>query len=673
MTTVPRASRVPSHLALVAFAPVASALAVYGLTLCRTVYFGDSGELCAAATVHGIAHPPGYPLYTLLGRILVAILPGEPAIAVNLLSAFAAALAAGSAATLARLLGARPPAAIAAGLLVLGSGTLWSQAVVAEVYTLHAFLATAVLAALAWDERLAPHQVGRGGRAHSEDGDARALLVAAYLFALGLAHHLTIVHLALPALILLAARRRFPLPALPAAMTLAALALTLYATLLLRSRFDPPLDWGNPETLARLLDHVRARQYQFLLGKMRGPDMVARLGAIAGVLARDLSPALVPAMILGAIALRARRAWLVALALVVATLVAHAVAYGIPDYEGHLGPAFIVLAVLAALGLDLAARPLRPVPLAALLVLAIALAPLATHFASADRSTHRSAREFGANLLVSLPPGATIFAEGDHQVFLLAYLTAACGERPDVTVIDRDGNLFADFYGVRAESGRISPADFQRHRLATEVDTLDAWFAADPRRPVYTSARTTLPQAGRFVQEVTGIVFRVRPHGAAGTTPGMTQAGDPGAPLATTAIRRDAPHGDRATREVAARYWVRRGEAAFERGDRTAMAAAFDSALAIAPGNADLASYLGAFHGQNGMVEVALPLLRAAVAHDPLSVRGWTNLGFALLAAGRRDEGRAALEESLRIQPAQDEVAAVLSRLDRTSAPGRRP
>jgi Tfp pilus assembly protein PilF len=93
------------------------------------------------------------------------------------------------------------------------------------------------------------------------------------------------------------------------------------------------------------------------------------------------------------------------------------------------------------------------------------------------------------------------------------------------------------------------------------------------------------------------------------------------------------------------------------------MAAAFDSALAIAPAHADLCSSLGAFYGQNGMLAESIPLLRVAVRSEPLSVRGWTNLGFALLASGRRDEGRAALEESLRIQPNQDEVRAVLRQL----------
>lgn len=62
---------------------------VYLLTLCPTVYVGDSGELIAAAYTLGIPHPPGYPLFTILGKIFITLIPiGSIAYRVNLLSAF---------------------------------------------------------------------------------------------------------------------------------------------------------------------------------------------------------------------------------------------------------------------------------------------------------------------------------------------------------------------------------------------------------------------------------------------------------------------------------------------------------------------------------------------------------------------------------------------------------
>ena len=42
------------------------AFAVFVATLCPTIWFGDGPELIAAADCLGVAHPPGYPLFTLV-------------------------------------------------------------------------------------------------------------------------------------------------------------------------------------------------------------------------------------------------------------------------------------------------------------------------------------------------------------------------------------------------------------------------------------------------------------------------------------------------------------------------------------------------------------------------------------------------------------------------------
>ena len=59
----------PARIAIDQHAPRVVGLIVFFLylaTACPTVYFGDSGELIAAADSLGVAHPPGYPIYTLL-------------------------------------------------------------------------------------------------------------------------------------------------------------------------------------------------------------------------------------------------------------------------------------------------------------------------------------------------------------------------------------------------------------------------------------------------------------------------------------------------------------------------------------------------------------------------------------------------------------------------------
>ncbi|GEM_PF-2947343 len=124
-------------------------LIVYLVTLAPAIPPGfDSAELISACAVGGIAHPPGYPLYTMLGWLLCSLKLAAPALTMNAFSALCSAAAC---------------ACLAFGLyLTLNSawgalvGTFcfafalspWRMAVGAEVFSLHLFFIS-LLAALA--------------------------------------------------------------------------------------------------------------------------------------------------------------------------------------------------------------------------------------------------------------------------------------------------------------------------------------------------------------------------------------------------------------------------------------------------------------------------------------------------------------------------------------------
>lgn len=61
---------------------------VYIHNLSKGVYGGDTGDFIAASIVMGVAHPPGYPLFTLLGFLLTRINIFTPAFMVGLVAAF---------------------------------------------------------------------------------------------------------------------------------------------------------------------------------------------------------------------------------------------------------------------------------------------------------------------------------------------------------------------------------------------------------------------------------------------------------------------------------------------------------------------------------------------------------------------------------------------------------
>ena len=80
---------------LLAPALAVSALAAYVPTLCPSVPGGDSGELLQIAIELGVAHPPGYPTWTMMAHAFSYLPWGGLAWRVNLSSAVCDAAAAG--------------------------------------------------------------------------------------------------------------------------------------------------------------------------------------------------------------------------------------------------------------------------------------------------------------------------------------------------------------------------------------------------------------------------------------------------------------------------------------------------------------------------------------------------------------------------------------------------
>src|SRR5262245_24293673 len=141
-----------SAIALSSLWPVTLAgllVAAYGLTLAPGLTWAnhgdDGGDLITAAATLGVAHPTGYPTYLLLARLFQVLPIGNLAFRTNLLSAASAIGAAlGVRAIILELRSPDSQAFASQAAAWLGgtafglSSLLWSQAVIAEVYTLHA-------------------------------------------------------------------------------------------------------------------------------------------------------------------------------------------------------------------------------------------------------------------------------------------------------------------------------------------------------------------------------------------------------------------------------------------------------------------------------------------------------------------------------------------------------
>lgn len=319
MSGVPEAHDGASRAGQAATIAGVALFALYATTAARHLTWWDAGEFAAAFGALGVPHPPGTPLFVLLGRVWTA---GLAPFGVTLAYAGALLAAACTAATgalvawaLARATGSRA-AGIAAALCAGGMSTVWGSATEVEVYATATLLAACAVAAghraglapdaaarARWDAlvaylfalavplhlsalvaapaaallaasgRAVPHDAGMGQGAartpawRSIDRRRLALHLALAAAAAGAGSGrawLVLAGLALAALLATLGRAGAPRAALrvPARLVVAfALGLAPLLAMLARARHDPAVNQGNPATWQALADVVARRQY----------------------------------------------------------------------------------------------------------------------------------------------------------------------------------------------------------------------------------------------------------------------------------------------------------------------------------------------------------------------------------------------------------------------------
>lgn len=462
--------------------------AIYLRTAARDIVVGDTPEFVLTALTGGVAHAPGYPLVTLLGRVF-SLLPLDPLpFRIHLLAVACGVATALLVYATAVRLGAAPVAA-AAGALTLGlSPVVWSWTIVAEAFPLHDVLVAAlVLALVAWDAR---------------PRDGRLLVLAALLFGLGLTAHQTIA-LTVPAILVLLVIRGsdvFPHRRLILACAAAiVIGLLPYAYVPIAAAAHPYWSWSGVASVSDLVSLVLRSGYGTaqLVSEttLQGGDPLARLGALA-VSFFPLEAALI---VLGLVRAWTRRRPYFAFAVVALVVSGPAfLAYANADVSQSVIafalPRFFLLShvlggPLLGLGIqeaaDLATARIRTdarlvraaVPGA---VVAVALGYAAWQLPSIDQSDNDVLRRYGEDLLASVPPGGDLLAGGDPEVLGVAYLQAVEGRRPDVALVIVP-LLSADWYlrelSLRRPDVRLPFVEHEGRTL-----TMRAFVDANPGR-----------------------------------------------------------------------------------------------------------------------------------------------------------------------------------------------
>ena len=450
-------------------AAVLGPLALYVATLPRTVVLEDDGLFLMAGADLGVAHPPGYPLYTLIVHLFTRLPFGDAAFLGHLSSAVLGALACGAVYGCARLLRASPVPALAAAWLFGVSEQFWSQALIAEVYTLNALLFFATWALVLLGAR--------------DPRPRWPLWCAAVAWGAGLANHWPLIVLATPGLLLaLLPVWRAVLPRLPrllgAALVTAALP---YGWMVWLSQQAPFISfYGAIDTWSDLWFFVSREGYS---GVDVSPsagwiDRASFLGWFAADLVRQTTlPGFALALLgLGALARAGGHAAIAAAGSGLLALLGNSVVLillpGFDFDEFWLGVfrpyplvCYGVAAVWAAVGLQwLLNRPpgwaaarqpalaaaarlpgaaRRPAALAALAGAAMVAVSAAASWRANDRAGSDFAERHAQVVFDLLPPDAALFVYGDG-LGPLGYYRYVEERRPDVALYSSQGLVFGN-------------------------------------------------------------------------------------------------------------------------------------------------------------------------------------------------------------------------------------
>lgn len=403
-------------------------LGLYTLTLAPDVLPADNGELQRIAAQLGVAHPPGFPLYTLLAHAITRLPLGRtPAYAANFFAALSSATVVGLVYASIHRLTRAPLAALAGGVALAGATTFWAQATTANIRSLTALFAALVLYSLISLDALMGYTAPRRTTIN------RLVALTGLTLGLGISHHLSLAFMGLI----------WGLFVVGLAGWRAGLRLVMWAVpgWLLPMLYLP---WREPalRNLTALARYALGLDFGGDFFYFRDPALLwERLRVMGNVFTFQFTPGLLVGMLLGVVWLaryRPNLALLLGGSVIVHSLIT--ATYRAPQTVEYMLPAYVPAAILSGIGAaGWARRPGSPngrrfSRYATLIFLLLALWQGVRHYPSlAYLHTNHVARDYAQGLLDAAPPNSVVLANW-HWATPLWYLQQIEEVRPDVRV-----------------------------------------------------------------------------------------------------------------------------------------------------------------------------------------------------------------------------------------------
>lgn len=460
-----------------------STFCLYLATMAPSITVGDAGEFCASATTLSMAHSPGYPLFSLIGKCFTVFFPlGSFAYRVNLVSAVSAALTIVLLYLLIRSIFEKENPtvkylALIPALFAAVSPAFWRSAVQTEVFTLNTLFAVAMIFAL-YKERY---------------------YLALFLFGLGIGNHHTLIFAA-PFILIEFYRKRLINPSnLFYSALFFALGFSVYLYLPIRSFKNPGLDWGNPETLHNIWRVISRADYGSLsltVGEKMARNIPITFHQVTRFLTSFNFQFTIAGILLGIAGCYAgfknKSTYLKSmLALWLLAGPGFIILSNLPfnaESEGILDRFYILVNIFWAFPIAYGTFYLyerwRSAVSISVIGLGLIAATAAANYSALNWRGYYLEYDYGRNLLKTFKPNSIFFMDGgDDTFYSMAYLCFAENRRPDVELHDRGGLVFKSLYGP--DFRKITKDEKEARRQQVERSYLGI-------RPIYYSSFNSL-------------------------------------------------------------------------------------------------------------------------------------------------------------------------------------
>lgn len=432
---------------------------IYVLQLTRDIYSGDTGDLVTAACVGGVPHPPGYPLFSLIGHALCSIpLPLPPVTRVALISAAAGALGVYFFYRFSQRITQNRFYSVLAAAMLAFSYLYWLHAEIPEVFGLHNLFIIMLL---------------YFGYDYYEKPSTAKLYRLAAITGFALTHHQTILFIGPAIAILVFARWKLlweQKRAFFGAIGIAVFAFLLtYLYVFISASKNPLVNWGAVENIDGLVRLIQRHAYGGFAPSVVNGIPIAVKSAVVNdyfrMIVENFSYQGLALAVFGGIHLVWKKKYIPLAALMVgwllsgplfigyaATYYTTATAFGI--IERFYSMSYTVFTFFIPFGLVFIDTVLKrwfkkPILRYALLsyFFIVPIAMLVYNHPKTDLSKTQIGNTLAFNILDGLPKNAVLFASGDTTLFNLWYARYVLNRRPDIDLINPPSvgnNIFLD-------------------------------------------------------------------------------------------------------------------------------------------------------------------------------------------------------------------------------------